>query len=116
CYCGLRHSDIKTLRKEHIQNGYIVKQMEKDRLGKKKTVRIPMKSRLLSLLNLDEKSDLLFEQPVQENGTTNNYLKEILKIAEIGKHVTFHGFRHTFAINSLLLGLKIEVVSDILGH
>ncbi len=116
CYCGLRHSDIKTLQKEHIQNGYIVKQMEKDRLGKKKTVRIPMKSRLLSLLNLDGKSDLLFEQPVQENGTTNNYLKEILKIAEIDKHITFHGFRHTFAINSLLLGLKIEVVSDILGH
>ncbi|MEO1050177.1 MAG: tyrosine-type recombinase/integrase [Bacteroidota bacterium] len=116
CYCGLRHSDVKTLRKEHIQNGYIVKAMEKDRLGKKKTVRIPIKARLLSLLNLDEKSDLLFEQPVQENGTTNNYLKEILKIAGIDKHVTFHGFRHTFAINSLLLGLKIEVVSDILGH
>ena len=29
---------------------------------------------------------------------------------------TFHGFRQTFAINSLVLGLKIEVISDILGH
>ncbi|GAA5040235.1 transposase [Marivirga lumbricoides] len=116
CYCGLRHSDIKTLRREHIQKNYIVKQMEKDRLGKKKTVRIPIKSRLLSLLKLESKSGLLFEQPVQENGTTNNYLKEIFKIAGINKHITFHGFRHAFAINSLLLGLKIEVVSDILGH
>ncbi|MBK7666659.1 MAG: tyrosine-type recombinase/integrase [Sphingobacteriaceae bacterium] len=30
--------------------------------------------------------------------------------------MTFHSSRHTFSINSLLLGIKIEVVSDILGH
>ena len=116
CYCGLRHSDIKTLRKIHIQGNYIVKQMIKGRMGRRKTVRIPIRKRLYSLLDLDNKSGILFSQPVQENGTTNNYLREILKIAGIDKHITFHGFRHTFAINSLLLGMKIEVVSDILGH
>ena len=116
CYCGLRHSDIKSLRREHIQEHYIVKKMVKGRMGRQKTIRIPIRKRLLSLLDLKSKSGLVFEQPVQENGTTNNYLKEIFKIAGIEKHITFHGCRHTFAINSLLVGIKIEVVSDILGH
>jgi hypothetical protein len=39
-----------------------------------------------------------------------------MKVAEIDKHITFHCARHSFAIISLLLGVKIEVVSDILGH
>ena len=39
-----------------------------------------------------------------------------MKEAKIGKHITFHCARHSFSIISLLLGVKIEVVSDILGH
>lgn len=56
------------------------------------------------------------ELPVNETSATNKYIREIFKIAGIDKHFTFHGCRHTFAITSLLLGIKIEVVSDILGH
>jgi len=51
-----------------------------------------------------------------ETAQTNKHLKAIMKIAGIDKHITFHAARHTFAIISLLLGIKIEVVSDILGH
>lgn len=116
CYSGLRHSDIKTLRREHIHGSFIVKKMEKDRMGRKKTVRIPIRKRLRSLLNMNSKSGFLFELPVNETSATNKYIQEIFKIANIHKHFTFHGCRHTFAINSLLLGIKIEVISDILGH
>ena len=116
CYCGLRHSDIKTLTRSHIKENFIVKQMKKGRLGKHKTVRIPVRKRLYSLFKREDSSGLLFENPVQENGTTNNYLKEIMQLAGIKKHITFHCARHTFAITSLILGLKLEVVSDILGH
>lgn len=116
CYCGFRHSDIKTLHKSHLKNGYIVKQLQKGRLGKVKTVRVPMRKRLYSLLDMSNPQGLLFSQAVQENGTTNNYLKEIMEIAGIKKKITFHCCRHTFAINSLLLGIKIEVIRDILGH
>lgn len=116
CYSGLRHSDIKTLRREHIQGDFIVKKMEKDRMGRKKTVRIPIRQRLKSLLNMNSDSGFLFELPVTETSATNKYIKEIFNIANIDKHFTFHGCRHTFAINSLLLGIKIEVVSDVLGH
>lgn len=60
CYSGLRHSDIKTLRREHIQGNFIVKKMEKDRMGRKKTVRIPIRKKLKSLLNLNSESGFLF--------------------------------------------------------
>jgi len=116
CYCGLRHSDIKTLNKSDIQGNFIVKELQKGRLRRKKTVRIPIRKKLLSLLELNSKSGLAFEDPVLENLKTNKYLKAIMKIAGINRHITFHASRHTFAIISLLLGIKIEVVSDILGH
>lgn len=117
CYCGLRHSDIKTLSKKDIKGNYIVKEMQKGRLERKKTVRIPLRKRLLSLLDLKNPNGVLFENPVMEDSQTNKYLKEIIqKHAKINKHVTFHCSRHTFAVTSLLLGIKIEVVSDILGH
>lgn len=116
CYCGLRHSDIKSLRTIHIKGNMIVKEMQKGRLKRKKTVRIPIRKRLLSLLDLNNSNGLIFESTVMENSQTNKYLKAIMKIAGINKHITFHCLRHTFAITALLLGMKIEVVCDILGH
>jgi len=116
CYCALRHSDIKTLKIIEIKGTFIVKELQKGRLKRKKTVRIPIRKKLLSLLDLNSLSGLAFENPVMENSQTNKYLKAIMKIAGINKHITFHSSRHTFSINSLLLGIKIEVVSDILGH
>jgi integrase len=114
CYTGLRHSDIKTLRREHIKGKFVVKEMVKGREGRRKTVRIPVRKRLLSLI--DNTKGLLFEKPVMEDSQTNKYLKAIMEAAGIDKHITFHCARHSFAIISLLLGVKIEVVSDILGH
>jgi integrase len=116
CYSGLRHSDIKTLKTAEIKAGFIVKEMQKGRKGRKKTVRIPIRKRLLSLLQLKSQSGLAFENPVMESSQTNKYLLAVAKKAGINKHITFHSARHTFAINSLILGVKIEVVSDILGH
>jgi site-specific recombinase XerD len=46
----------------------------------------------------------------------NRFLKEIATAAKIDKNVTFHVSRHTFATNSITLGIPIEVVSKLLGH
>ncbi|HXB40120.1 MAG TPA: tyrosine-type recombinase/integrase [Bacteroidia bacterium] len=116
CYCGLRHSDIKTFKTNEIDRNYIVKELKKGRKEIKKKVRILINERLLSLLDLNSKSGLVFEKPVKENAQSNKHLKQIAKIAGINKHLTFHTSRHTFAINSLLLGVSIEVVCDVLGH
>lgn len=116
CYTGLRHSDIKTLKREHIKGDFIVKTLVKGRKGRHKLVRIPIRKRLRSLLNMNNSKELIFENAVMENSQTNKYLKKIVEIAKINKLIKFHIARHSFAIISLMLGMKIEVVSDILGH
>lgn len=116
CYTGLRHSDMETLRKHHIKGKFIVKTLVKGREGRKKTVRIPIRKRLLTLLEINDSDGRLFSTPVMQTSQTNKYLEDIMEIAKINKHVTSHIARHSFSIISLLLGIKIEVVSDILGH
>jgi site-specific recombinase XerD len=39
-----------------------------------------------------------------------------MELMGINKHITYHCSRHTFAILSLILGIRIEVVSNVLGH
>ena len=46
----------------------------------------------------------------------NAYLKEIADIFGIGKNLTFHMARHTFATMSLSKGVPMESVSKMLGH
>lgn len=119
CYTGLRHSDIKKLRYGNIQENKIVLKMEKGRIGKQKTVRIPLTDLSKSVLDIDKAkdiSDLIYRVPVKRSTETNLWLKDIMKEAKINKYMTFHCARHTFAINSIVLGIPIEVVSDLLGH
>jgi integrase len=105
CYCGLRHSDISSLRTNDIQGNFIVKEMQKGRLRRKKIVRIPIRKKLLSLLNTENPNKLVFDAPVYENKVSNHYLKAIAEAAGINKPLSFHSARHTFAINSLILGM-----------
>lgn len=116
CYCGLRHSDIKTLSKKDIKGNFIDKEMQKGRLERKKRIRIPLRAKLKSLLDLDSSTGLIFENPVMETSQTNKYLLDILREAGINKHITFHSARHTFAIISLIRGVSIVVISNVLGH
>ena len=116
CYTGFRHGDIKTLKRKHIVGNEIVKQLAKSRVGREKTVRIPIEENFYSLMDMENPSKLIFENPVMEDAQTNKYLIEIMKVAKINKHITFHKARYTFAIISLILGVDIVVVSDILGH
>lgn len=44
------------------------------------------------------------------------YLKDWLKAAGITKHITFHGFRHTFATLQIASGTDIYTVSKLLTH
>ena len=47
----------------------------------------------------------------------NSYLKEISDLCGIGKNITFHLARHTYATTTTLgKGVPIETVSKMLGH
>lgn len=55
--------------------------------------------------------------PVYSNPKTNSYLKEIMELCNIDKHISLHAARHTFATTvTLSNGVPIETVSKLLGH
>ena len=55
--------------------------------------------------------------PVACNQIVNRQLKVIGKAASVGKSITFHMARHTFATTiTLSAGIPIETVSKMLGH
>jgi integrase len=114
CYSGLRFSDVITLRLDEIKGNYIVKEMQKGTKKNKKKVRIPLNNNITKLIEYDNLTGYIFKDSLFSNSRTNKLLKEIAKIAGIKKKLTFHCSRHTFAINSLYLGIKLEVISDVL--
>jgi site-specific recombinase XerD len=51
------------------------------------------------------------------NQKMNAYLKELATLCGIGKKLTFHAARHTFATTvTLSNGIPLETVSAMLGH
>ena len=114
CYTGLRLSDIKRVTKKSIVNNSIILKTQKT--GSQ--VRIPLNNASQSLLNFDLEGIKLFERTIkQSNSRITTDLNDALDLINIkSKKITFHCSRHTFAINSLVLGIPIEVVSKILGH
>ena len=48
--------------------------------------------------------------------TVQKVVRDALKSAQIGKHVTPHTFRHSFATHMLENGVNIRVVQELMGH
>lgn len=119
CYSGLRLSDLKKLRYKHIQDDMMILPMGKSRKGKEKILRIPLTTRLLSVLDIEgdkNPNDKIYNGFVRNSTDINPMLRFIMKEAGIKKYLTFHSTRHTFAVSALTLGMSIETVSDIMGH
>ena len=115
-YTGLRHSDIMNLRFGNIQDNKIVIKMENWQAKNSKETLTDLSRSVLDLENAKEPTDMIYGGIVKRRSETNQWLKDIIKKAKILKYMTFHCARHTFAINSIVLGIPIEVVSDLLGH
>jgi site-specific recombinase XerD len=119
CYTGLRYTDLKNLRYRQIRKRlidgneilFIDLKMHKTQLD----VSIPIikKARKLMPQKFSQNQKVF---RVLSNQKTNQYLKELIKTADIDKNITFHCARHTLATTGLEMGIPIEVVSKILGH
>lgn len=96
CYTGLRYSDVKTLRQEHIQGNWIVKQMVKTG----RTVQVPTdtifqgKAAAIIASYDDDIGRLTRQTP--PNATVNKTLRPLFQMCGIGDDITFHSSRHTF--------------------
>ncbi|MBJ6107728.1 tyrosine-type recombinase/integrase [Hymenobacter sp. BT523] len=137
CYTGLRYSDVSGLHRGHLHEwdgGRLLKlMMSKTRAG----VSIYLTSAASAILDKYDDPERLKLLPVHPNQVMNKYLKRVAKLAgltgaadlvstESGgivraavpkcELVTMHTARHTFATQSLLRGMPVEVLQKVLGH
>lgn len=117
CYTGLRFSDLRALRSEHIQRGWLRIRMQKT----SHDVSIPLQELF------DGKADIMlrtYGSPEQltarlpHNSQVNQTLRDLMAQAHIPatQRVTFHTSRHTFASILLERGVPVTTVQRMLGH
>lgn len=108
CFTGLRISDVTTITQNNIVGDYLVFTAKKGN----KFNKIPLIAAAKEFINHDGPlfDDDFTEQCINEN------LKQIAKLCNIKKRVSFHVARHTFATQYLTNGGKVEELKELLGH
>jgi len=133
CYTGLRFSDLKSLQKSHINEGFI--RLMATKTGSMVSIPLISKSKRIIDKYINEKSDHIL--PIPSGQKFNDYLKEVCDVASINsviekirfsgstkivehfpkyKLITAHTARRTFVTLSLEFGMKAEEIMPITGH
>lgn len=131
CVTGLRYSDLANLKRDNVKDGFLDFTVVKTR----QQLSVPLSGIAYDVL--DKYKHTLRPLPVISNQKTNEYVKEICKMAEINeiveitrfrgaeretnsypKHelITVHTARKTFVTLSLERGMKAEEIMPITGH
>lgn len=126
CYTGLAYADMERLNGSCIHNaegGVVWLEMTRKKTlhTTEKKFHVLLLPDALALIDkyknhpMSLKNGTIF--PPYSNQVTNRYLKEIAKISNIKKELTYHIARHTFATTVTLdNGVPMESVSHMLGH
>ena len=117
CFCGLRISDVKSLKWKEIKGGASGLVIEKEQVKTHQNILIPLNKQALQWMperGNAKDDDLVFDMP--SYFTVNYDVKQWAKQAGIDKDVTFHIARHTFATTLLTLGADLYTTSKLLGH
>lgn len=107
CYTGIAADDMRNKDRLKFNGGFVSFIRGKS----SEPVKVPLTKKAKDLIpfileaNLKQKS-----QRVQDD------LKVIMNETGIDKHITYHCGRHTFAVISLMKGISVSVVSNVLGH
>ena len=115
CYTGLRFSDLVTLRSEHIVKQWIHKKMVKTGFFVDVPLNDIFQGKAAAIINRYGCIERLVTQ-IGCNSTATKRLREILQLAGVTEHYTFHTARHTFATLLIQYGLAITTVQRLLGH
>lgn len=127
---GIRISDILTLEKKDINNGYA--HININKTGGQVSIKLPKIS--IQIIEkwsgksprfvfpclrpqIDLQDKLLADKKISSlSTTTNKYLKEVVAQTQIKKSISFHVSRHTWATRALRKGISIDKVSKLMGH
>ncbi len=114
CQTGLRLSDIETLEWSDIVNINGTPTIVKTQVKTSRQVRIPLNRIALEILGTLKSQGHVFH--LMSRSIISIDLHQWAKDAGIGKDITFHVSRHTFATLSISAGVDIYVVSKLCGH
>lgn len=130
---GLRVSDVLKLKWQNIDKTHIKLTIKKT--GSQLSIKIPDKA--FQILDKYKPKKVVLDHyvfPILPNGLQeadfikldneiskgtaliNKSLKAISEDSEIGKHISFHISRHTWATRALRKGISIDKVSKLMGH
>jgi len=125
-FSGLRYSDVKALawhKVKHV-NGGCVLEFTQAKTGGVETVPLSEQAtailkdqtdaRASTRIKTEIPSDAVFKLGAQQ--TIDKAIRDWVKRAEIGKKISFHSARHTFATLSLTHGVDLYTLSKLLGH
>lgn len=118
CFCGLRLSDMATLKWGELHQSSNQWFIEKRLLKTQQLIYLPISNEALRFLPPRyQKSDDDFIFDLQlDDGFASKYIARWVRKAGIKKHITFHCARHTFATLMLTLGVDLYTTSKLLGH
>jgi integrase len=125
-FSGLRYSDVKALTWGQVKgaNGSSFLEYSQEKTGEPET--LPLSAEAAAILETQKNArvsprikshvnaDAVFKLGAQQ--TIDKAIRRWVKRAEIGKKISFHNARHTFATLSLTNGVDIYTVSKLLGH
>ena len=118
CFTGLAYIDVKNLRETNVRVSFdgnlwiMTKRQKTDVQSNIPLLDVP--KQIIEKYKGTLPNGMVL--PVPSNQKMNAYLKEIGELCGIGKNLTFHLARHTFATLTLSKGVSIESVSKMLGH
>lgn len=127
---GINWIDMLKLKKENIQDDYIVYIRSKTKGVFKVKVLTPVKKVIDYYLAQNNSTEYVFPILLKDNLTPlqienrkqktlkkfNADLKELAKVAKVAKNVTSYVIRHSYATNLKQLGVSVEKISQSMGH
>lgn len=117
CETGLRFSDVLDLKWTHLKNIKGVTYISKIQCKTKELVEIPVTLKWAKVLLAKYRNVSTGEHvfPSLSNNCVNRKLKMLAEKAGIGKRLSFHVARHTFASHLANAGVPLYIVAKLLG-
>lgn len=113
---GFRLCDIQALRWKDIEetdNGRRISILQQKT---SKPVYMPMLEEAYAMCGEPSDPERLIFEDLPDSAWISRPLARWIKSAGITKHITFHCFRHTFAVQQIDHGANIFVLSKLMGH
>lgn len=114
CFTGLRLSDIEALTWDKIKRSGDGLQVEERQKKTGSIVYVPLSDNAIEWLPPVREGNFVFKLP--KRTYTAQAIRDWIEDAGIGKKITFHCARHTYATLLITYGTDIYTVSSLLGH